>query len=73
MRQTRLKAIIIPMLEIVAAVGIAGVVWYGGYSVTSGGRTQGAFLAFLRLLAFADDFRLRRRNGSLCGGHFGST
>jgi subfamily B ATP-binding cassette protein MsbA len=50
MRQTRLKAIIVPMLEIVAAVGIAGVVWYGGYSVTSGGRTQGTFLAFLTAL-----------------------
>jgi len=46
MRQTRLKAIIIPMLEIVAAVGIAGVVWYGGYSALQsgqGGRTQGTF------------------------------
>ncbi len=31
------------MMEILAAFGIAGVVWYGGYSVTSGGRTQGCF------------------------------
>ena len=38
------------MLEILAAFGIAGVVWYGGYSVISGGRTQGSFLAFLTAL-----------------------
>ena len=38
------------MMEVLAAFGIAGVVWYGGYSVIVGGRTQGAFLAFLTAL-----------------------
>lgn len=47
MNATRIRAFTNPMMEILAAFGIAGVVWYGGYSVIVGGRTQGAFLAFL--------------------------
>lgn len=50
MKSTRIRAFTTPMLEILAAFGIAGVVWYGGYSVIVGGRTQGAFLAFLTAL-----------------------
>jgi subfamily B ATP-binding cassette protein MsbA len=50
MKGTRIRAFTNPMMEILAAFGIAGVVWYGGYSVIEGGRTQGAFLAFLTAL-----------------------
>ena len=50
MHATRIRAFTNPMMEILAAFGIAGVVWYGGYSVIVGGRTQGAFLAFLTAL-----------------------
>jgi subfamily B ATP-binding cassette protein MsbA len=50
MQATRIRAFTNPMMEILAAFGIAGVVWYGGYSVIVGGRTQGAFLAFLTAL-----------------------
>jgi subfamily B ATP-binding cassette protein MsbA len=50
MKGTRIRAFTNPMMEILAAFGIAGVVWYGGYSVIVGGRTQGAFLAFLTAL-----------------------
>ncbi|MFI5397374.1 MAG: lipid A export permease/ATP-binding protein MsbA [Candidatus Binatia bacterium] len=50
MKATRIRAFTNPMMEILAAFGIAGVVWYGGYSVIVGGRTQGAFLAFLTAL-----------------------
>ncbi len=50
MKSTRIRAFTTPMLEVLAALGIAGVVWYGGYSVIVGGRTQGAFLAFLAAL-----------------------
>ncbi len=50
MKATRIRASTNPMMEILAAFGIAGVVWYGGYSVISGGRTQGDFLAFLTAL-----------------------
>ncbi len=50
MKSTRIRAFTTPMMELLAAFGIAGVVWYGGYSVIEGGRTQGAFLAFLTAL-----------------------
>ena len=46
MRVVRIRAFTNPMMEILAAFGIAGVVWYGGQSVNGGGRTQGSFLAF---------------------------
>ncbi len=47
MRVVKIRAFTSPMMEILAAFGIAGVVLYGGSSVIEGGRTQGAFLAFL--------------------------
>jgi len=50
MKGTMIRAFTNPMMEVLAAFGIAGVVWYGGYSVIVGGRTQGAFLAFLTAL-----------------------
>ncbi len=50
MKSTRIRALTNPMMEVLAAFGIAGVVWYGGHSVISGGRTQGSFLAFLTAL-----------------------
>jgi subfamily B ATP-binding cassette protein MsbA len=50
MKGTTIRAFTNPMMEVLAAFGIAGVVWYGGYSVIVGGRTQGAFLAFLTAL-----------------------
>src|SRR6185295_14331333 len=50
MKMERIRAFTTPMLEVLAAFGIAGVVWYGGHSVVSGQRTQGAFLAFLTAL-----------------------
>ncbi len=50
LKGSRIRFLTTPMMEILAALGIAGVVWYGGYSVIVGGRTQGAFLAFLTAL-----------------------
>jgi subfamily B ATP-binding cassette protein MsbA len=50
MKAARIRAVTSPMVEILAAFGIAGVVWYGGSSVISGDRTQGSFLAFLTAL-----------------------
>ena len=50
MKATVIRAFTNPMMEILAAFGIAGVVFYGGHSVIEGGRTQGAFLAFLTAL-----------------------
>jgi subfamily B ATP-binding cassette protein MsbA len=50
MKAARIRALTTPIMEILAAFGIAGVVWYGGHSVIVGGRTQGSFLAFLTAL-----------------------
>ena len=64
------KALIQPMMELLAAFGIAGVIWYGGYSVIVGGRTQGSFLAFLTaLLLVYDPFKgLARTNSQVQQG-----
>lgn len=47
LRASRLKSIVAPSMELLASFGIAGVVWYGGWSVIRGGRTQGEFFAFM--------------------------
>ncbi|HEX7226473.1 MAG TPA: ABC transporter ATP-binding protein, partial [Candidatus Binatia bacterium] len=47
LRASRIKAVVTPTMEFLASFGIAGVVWYGGSSVISGGRTQGEFMAFM--------------------------
>jgi subfamily B ATP-binding cassette protein MsbA len=46
-RASRVKALIPPAMELLAALGIGAVVWYGGFTVIGGSRTQGEFLAFL--------------------------
>jgi len=50
MKVLGLRSLTNPIMEILAAFAIGGVVWYGGLSVISGARTQGAFLAFLTAL-----------------------
>ena len=47
LRASRIKAIVAPSMEMMASLGIVGVVWYGGWSVVAGGRTQGEFMAFM--------------------------
>src|SRR6185369_16236976 len=70
MRVVRIRAFVTPMMEILAAFGIAGVVWYGGYSVVVGGRSQGSFLAFLTaIFLLYDPFKgLGRTNGQIQQG-----
>lgn len=47
LRASRTRAIVAPSTELVASIGIGAVVWYGGWSVIGGGRTQGEFMAFM--------------------------
>jgi subfamily B ATP-binding cassette protein MsbA len=47
LRASRIKAIVSPSMELLASFAIGGVVWYGGWSVIAGGRTQGEFMAFM--------------------------
>jgi subfamily B ATP-binding cassette protein MsbA len=46
-RASRIKAMVAPSMELLASFAIGGVVWYGGWSVIGGGRTQGEFMAFM--------------------------
>ena len=66
-RAGRLKAFVPSMVELLAACGIAGVVWYGGMSVIEGERTQGEFVAFLTaMLLIYQPFKHLTRNAG-CG------
>ena len=47
LRASRIKAVVSPSMELLASFAIGGVVWYGGWSVIAGGRTQGEFMAFM--------------------------
>jgi subfamily B ATP-binding cassette protein MsbA len=47
LRASRIKAVVAPSMEMLASLGIGAVVWYGGWSVINGGRTQGEFMAFM--------------------------
>jgi subfamily B ATP-binding cassette protein MsbA len=46
-RTSRTQSFVSPAMEVLASFAIAAVLWYGGSSVISGGRTQGEFMAFL--------------------------
>ncbi|GIW39590.1 MAG: ABC transporter ATP-binding protein [Candidatus Binatia bacterium] len=50
LKASRIKAATNPIMEMLAALGMAGVVLYGGWGVLGGGRTQGEFMAFLTAL-----------------------
>jgi subfamily B ATP-binding cassette protein MsbA len=47
LRASRIKSVVSPSMELLASFAIGGVVWYGGWSVIAGGRTQGEFMAFM--------------------------
>jgi subfamily B ATP-binding cassette protein MsbA len=47
LRASRIKSMVAPAMELLASFAIGGVVWYGGWSVVAGGRTQGDFMAFM--------------------------
>ncbi|MCS6925374.1 MAG: lipid A export permease/ATP-binding protein MsbA [Candidatus Binatia bacterium] len=66
----RLRAFVPPMVELLAACGVAAVVWYGGSSVIRGERTQGDFVAFLTaLLLLYEPFKhLTRTNATVQQG-----
>lgn len=47
MKNVRLNAILTPVIELVAAVGVTAILWFGGNSVIDGHITAGALVAFL--------------------------
>lgn len=47
MKTVRFKALSAPVMEFLAGVGIAVVIWYGGMRVISGQSTAGTFMSFM--------------------------
>ncbi len=74
MKASMIKAITTPALEVLAAFGIGGVVWYGGKSVIAGDRSQGAFLAFITamFLLYEPFKRLTKTNSTIQQGVAGA-
>ena len=74
MKASMIKALTTPALEVLAAFGIGGVVWYGGNSVIAGGRSQGSFLAFLTaiFLLYEPFKRLTKTNSTIQQGVAGA-
>ena len=74
MKASMIKALTTPALEVLAAFAIGGVVWYGGNSVISGGRSQGSFLAFLTamFLLYEPFKRLTKANATIQQGVAGA-
>ncbi len=47
MKNIKLNALLTPLVEFVAAIGVTVVLWYGGWSVIKGNITAGSLVAFL--------------------------
>jgi subfamily B ATP-binding cassette protein MsbA len=47
MKNAQLMALLTPVIEFLAAVGVTGIIWYGGWEVINGNLTAGALIAFL--------------------------
>lgn len=47
MKNAQLMAILTPIIELVAAIGVSAIIWYGGISVIHGEVTAGELIAFL--------------------------
>jgi subfamily B ATP-binding cassette protein MsbA len=47
MKSYMVRSLSTPVMEILASIGIATVIWYGGYSVIIGGKTPGSFFSFM--------------------------
>lgn len=50
LRAVRLNAINASLSEVLAGIGVAGVIWYGGYEVIHGITTTGTFMSFITAL-----------------------
>ncbi len=53
MRASRVQAASSPLMEIVAGLGIAAVIWYGGYQIILGNNTPGEFFSFITAMLMA--------------------
>lgn len=74
LKSEKIRALSGPVNELLAALGISGVILYGGLNVIDGTRSQGEFMAFLlALLLLYDPFkRLGRVNSTVQQGISGA-
>lgn len=70
MRRYRIKALSTPIVEILAGLGIAFIIWYGGSQVISGRSTPGNFFSFMAalLMLYEPIKRLNRENHNIQQG-----
>ena len=47
MKNAQLMALLTPVIEFVAAIGVTAIIWYGGHGVIDGDLTAGSLVAFL--------------------------
>lgn len=47
MKNAQLMALLTPVIEFVAAIGVTAIIWYGGHGVINGDLTAGSLVAFL--------------------------
>ena len=50
-KRVRIRALSHPLMELIGGVGVALIIWVGGYSVIKGDSTPGTFFSFLAALA----------------------
>jgi ATP-binding cassette, subfamily B, bacterial MsbA len=67
MKSTQVSAITSPVLEAVGVLGVAGIIWYGGWQVMHGTMTSGTFFSFLTavFLMYNPVKRLASANNSI--------
>jgi len=74
MKSVSIKALSSPVMELLGAVGIAAVIFYGGYNVLQGNSTPGTFTSFLAavLLLYEPVKRLTNVNNNINTGIAGA-
>ncbi len=67
MKAIQVSSISASQVELTGVLGVAGIIWYGGYLVISGAMTAGAFFSFLTamFLAYSPLRRLGTTNNSV--------
>ncbi len=70
LRVARIRSITGPMIEVMGAFAIVGVIWWGAHSVMAGTRTPGVFVSFIgaMLLLYRPFKSVTRTNNSVQAG-----
>jgi subfamily B ATP-binding cassette protein MsbA len=74
LKGVRFKALASPVMEFLGGLGIAIVIWYGGYKVISGTSTAGTFFSFMAavMMLYSPVKRLSKLNNIIQQGLAGS-